>query len=389
MTRKTALVGADILDGETIHYGRALLLDDQLVAGVCSVDGISTDYQILELDGGCLAPGYIDLQVNGGGGVLFNGQPTLEGIETICAAHRAFGTTSVLVTLITDTPEVSRRALSAGIDAARRGVPGFLGLHLEGPHLSTLKKGAHDPALIRPMSQEDLEMLLDAKRQIPNVMVTVAVENVTMRQITTLSRAGIVVSLGHSAATFEEARAAANAGARCATHLFNAMSPLKHREPGIVGAVLQNGALFAGLIADGYHVDPAVMSIALAAKKGPGRLFLVSDAMSTVGIDATSFTLNDRTVRRKNGRLAFDDGTLAGADLTMHQAVRVIQESCGLNEIEASRMASLYPAQCLAISNHLGCLKAGRRADLIHQNTTGEIAGTWIAGKHSTSCAHL
>ncbi len=384
MSRQMAIAGADIFDGESVHHGSALLLDGELVAGICSAEDVPSDHPVQLLDGGLLAPGYIDLQVNGGGGTLFNEQPTLEGIETICAAHRTFGTTAVLVTLITDTPQVTQRAIEAGADATRRAVPGFLGLHLEGPHLSTAKNGAHDPALIRPMSQQDLEVILDAKRRVPNLMVTVAVESVTNSQISALASAGVIVSLGHTAATFEQAQAAINAGARCATHLYNAMSPLTHREPGLVGAALHNASLFAGLIADGIHVDPAAMSIALAAKNGPGKIFLVSDAMSTIGTDATQFTLNGRTVHRRGGRLEFDNGTLAGADLTLNQAVRFIQGAVDLDEYEAHRMASLYPAQCLGIADQVGCLKPGGKADLIHRISGFGIAGTWIAGSYTS-----
>lgn len=385
MSGKTALVGADIFDGETVHRDRALILDDQLIVGVFSVDKIASDCEIHELNGGCLAPGYIDLQVNGGGGVLFNEQPTVDGIEAICDAHRAFGTTSVLVTLVTDTPEVTRQAIEAGVEAARKGVRGFLGLHLEGPHLSVAKKGAHDPALIRPMTRDDVAQLLEARSLLPNLMVTVGVENVTAQDIETLTEADIVVSLGHSAATFEQSQAAAEAGAQCVTHLFNAMSPLTHREPGMVGAALRTGSLFAGLIADSHHVAPAAMAIALAAKDGPGRIFLVSDAMPPVGTDVTHFTLSGQTVHRGDGILTFADGTLAGADLTLHRAVQVIRDSCGLSEDEARRMAGLYPAQCLGIDDHFGLLKAGYRADLVHQDAAGDVVATWIGGKRADS----
>ena len=289
MTRKIALTGATIFDGYCRREGAALLLSDDVISGVAADDAIPPGFECVPLAGGLLVPGFIDLQANGGGGVLFNAEPTVKGIRTICAAHARFGTTALLATLITDTPEIMKRAIDAGAAAHEQRVPGFLGLHLEGPHLSPQKHGAHRLDLVRPMTDRDVDGLLDARKALPNLMVTLAPEAVEDAQITELAKAGIRVSLGHTNATAQRAKQAFEAGARTVTHLFNAMSGLSHREPGLVGALLNTDEAFAGLIADGHHVLPDAINVALRSKKGQGRIFLVTDAMSTVGAEQTVF----------------------------------------------------------------------------------------------------
>lgn len=380
MTRKIALAGATIFDGHASHADAALLVSDGTIAGIVPNDRVPSDFEPVPLAGGLLAPGFIDLQANGGGGVLFNETPTAEGIATICAAHARFGTTALLVTLITDTPEIMRRAIEAGIEAYRRTVPGFLGLHLEGPHLSIEKRGAHHPGLIRPMSDRDVEALREARRALPNLLVTLAPESVEEAQIAALAGAGICVSLGHTNASAAQAKRMFRAGARSVTHLFNAMSGLNHREPGLVGAALNTEAAFAGLIADGHHVAADAVSIALRSKAGPGRIFLVTDAMSLTGTDRTSLILNGRRVIRKDGKLMLEDGTLAGADLDMNSAVKFIAANTALPFEEALRMASLYPAQCLGIENKRGRLMEGMAADIVHLDDMQTVRAVWIGG---------
>ena len=295
-------------------------------------------------------PGFVDLQVNGGGGVLLNDAPTVEGIATICRAHSRFGTTALLPTLITDTPETSRRALAAGAEAAAARVPGFLGLHMEGPHLSAGTQGsARRRASSVRWRRATSRCCRDAVGAMPVLMMTVAPETVGTDQIRRLREMGVRVSLGHSNASCSMARAAADAGASMVTHLFNAMSPLAHRDPGMVGNALDNGSLHAGLIADGIHVDPVAIGIALRAKRGPGHIFLVTDAMATIGTALQSFTLNGRTIYRRNGRLTLADGTLAGADIDMLSSVRFMHETVGLPLDEALRMASRYPAEAIGM----------------------------------------
>jgi N-acetylglucosamine-6-phosphate deacetylase len=380
MSDLLAISGARIFDGQHWHDDAALLAEFGYVTGIAPADAVPGNARRVMLDGGMIVPGFVDLQVNGGGGVLFNNDPSLGAIRTICAAHAQFGTTALLPTLITDTVEVNVAAIAAGAAAYRERVPGFIGLHLEGPHLSVARKGTHDPALIRPMDDADLARIIAAKDLVPNLICTVAAETVTPAQIAALAAAGIVVSVGHSDASYQVASRAFDAGASMATHLFNAMSQLGNREPGVAGAVLDRPAAFAGLIADGIHVHPATIGAALRAKRGPGRIFLVTDAMSQTGTDLVSFTLNGRTITRKDGALRTADGTLAGADLDMIDAVNFMVDRIGLDLNEAVRMASLYPAQAMGIASSYGHLLSGASASFVHLSDHRQVRATWIDG---------
>lgn len=377
---RIAYTGARIFDGEQWWERSALVVDGDRIEGIIAADS-PTDAQRVPMGGGILAPGFIDLQVNGGGGALFNLTPDVATIRTICSAFARFGTTATLPTLITDTPAKNDLAIAAGIEAAEQKVPGFLGLHIEGPHLSVTRKGAHDPKLIRPMEEADLLRYVEGRKRLPNLLVTVAPESVTPNQITRMHEAGIVVSIGHSDAKYADVRTAVEAGATMVTHLFNAQSQLANRDGGVVGAALDMGNVWAGLIADGIHVSEVSIGVALRAKRGPGRIFLVTDAMSPTGTDAESFELTGQTVYRKNGALRLADGTLAGADLTMIQAVGYVHRTLGLPLEETLRMASLYPAQALGVANERGAIKPGLRADLVHLSDELEVRGTLIGGE--------
>lgn len=382
MSDLLAITGARIFDGADWHDDAALLIEFGFVCGIVRRDAIPAHAGRTELDGGMIVPGFIDLQVNGGGGVLFNNAPTLDSIRTICRAHAQFGTTALLPTLITDTVEVNEAAIAAGIAAHEQRVPGFLGLHLEGPHLALSRKGTHDPALIRPMDDADLARLTQAALSLPNLLCTLAVESSSPQQIAALAAAGAVVSLGHTDASYAAAETAFAAGASMATHLFNAMSQLGNREPGLVGAVLDAGQVFAGLIADGIHVHPAAIAVALRAKKqGTGRIFLVTDAMSQTGTDITSFTLNGRTITRADGALRLADGTLAGADLDMIDAVNFMIDTIGLPPDGVFRMAALYPAQAMGIAETHGHLRPRAQASFVHLSDTRQVRSTWISGE--------
>lgn len=380
MSDRFALTGARIFDGDDWHDNAALVVRDGLVEAIVAAGAIPPGVARIETGGGMLAPGFVDLQVNGGGGVMLNDHPDVASIETICRAHAPFGTTALLPTLITDTSEITAAAVAAGSEAAQRKVPGFLGLHLEGPHLSIARKGAHDPALIRPMLDSDQAMLIAARKNLPVLLTTVAPESVEPGQVSALSKAGIVVSIGHSDTRYATARAFAEAGATVVTHLFNAMSQIGNREPGLAGAAIDTGIFYAGIIADGIHVDPATMAIALRAKQGPGKILLVTDAMATIGTDMTSFTLNGRTIHRKEGRLTLADGTLAGADLDMISAVRFMHHVVGLGLDEALRMASLYPAQAIGQSHRLGRFAKGTAANIVSLSDDVDIRSVWIDG---------
>ncbi|RWC71807.1 MAG: N-acetylglucosamine-6-phosphate deacetylase [Mesorhizobium sp.] len=380
MSDRFALTGARIFDGDDWHEGAALVVRDGLVEAMLPLGALPGDIRVIDIGGGMLVPGFVDIQVNGGGGVMLNDHPDVASIETICRAHAPFGTTALLPTLITDTPAITAAAIAAGEAAALQKVPGFLGLHLEGPHLSIARKGAHDPALIRPMTDADQAMLIAARRKLPVLLTTIAPESVDPARVTALAKAGIVVSLGHSDTGHATAKAFAEAGASVVTHLFNAMSQIGNREPGLAGAALDIGTLSAGLIADGIHVHPATIRIALDAKQGPGRIVLVTDAMATIGTDMTSFTLNGRTIYRKDGSLRLADGTLAGADLDMISAIRFMHRTVGLDLSEALRMASLYPAQAIGQSHRLGRFANGTAADIVALSDDLGIGSVWIGG---------
>lgn len=371
-------VGASVFDGERLHADAALVVEGDRIAGIVPVDEAPAGERI-PLGGGTIAPGFVDLQVNGGGGVMLGDRPGVEEIATICAAHARLGALALLPTLITSTPAVTRAVIEAGVSAAGR-VAGFLGLHLEGPHLDPRRKGAHDPSLIRPMTAEDLAVLVSAAERLPVLVVTLAPEAATAAQITALAQAGAVVSLGHSDCAAATAAAAFAAGARMTTHLFNAMSQLGNREPGLVGATLDAEEVRAGLIADGIHVHPIAMRAALAAKRGPDGVFLVTDAMAVAGTGLTSFTLNGRTIHRRDGRLTLADGTLAGADLDFPGAIRVLVGSGLATLPQALAMATSGAAAAIGKPG-LGRLAAGAPADFVWLDDALRLGSVWRRGQ--------
>lgn len=374
------VTGGRIFDGRRFLDSHVLLVAAGKIVALLPEGASLPPLPRLDAKGALIAAGFIDLQVNGGGGVLFNNQPTVDGIATICASHARFGTTALMVTLITDTVELRTAALSAGRAARENRIPGFLGLHLEGPHLSVARKGTHDPALIRPMTEADLAVLVESAGSFGKALITVAPENVTPDQVNRLKTAGYVVSLGHTDVGAAKAITYADAGASMVTHLFNAMSQLGNREPGVVGAALGDGRFSCGLIADGFHVDPLSMGVALRAKQGPARIFLVTDAMSTIGTNEKGFELNGRQVYRRDGRLTLVDGTLAGADIDMLSCVRFVHERLNLPLAEALNMASLYPAEAIGAETK-GQLMAGKDADFIMLDDRLDLLSTWIGGK--------
>ena len=347
--RKVTYLGGPIFDGEQLLDGHAAQFEEGRLAGLRPVAEVPVETETVNLNGDILSPGYTDLQVNGGDGIMFNDSPCVEALRRIAAAHRSLGATRILPTLITDTAETTRMAIDAAVASIEAGVPGIAGLHLEGPHLSVKRKGAHDPSLIRPMTEEDLLLLIDAAGKLPALMVTIAPENVTTRQVRAMADAGMIVSLGHTDASFSTCMEYADAGARCVTHLFNAMSQLGNREPGVVGAAIASGRLSAGLIADGIHVHPASMSTAWVAKTGPAKIFLVSDAMAVAGTDRNEFRLNGRRIQRKRGRLTLEDGTLAGADLDLTTAIRTLSETSGIDVGRALAAATVVPASVIGL----------------------------------------
>lgn len=372
------LKARQVFDGWTLHRNAVVsVTEDGQIAALHPEGSVWPDAeQVTDLGHGILSPGFVDLQVNGGGGVMVGPETDAEQIASICSIHALLGATSILPTLITDTAEVTRSVINAGIEAYRRGVPGFAGLHLEGPHLDPARRGAHDASLIRPMTQTDLSILCDAARALPALMLTIAPESVTTDQIRALQKGGVLVSLGHSGCTAETAKAAYDAGARCVTHLYNAMGALQNRAPGLVGAALTT-PFVTGIIADGVHVAPECLHIALQMK-GPDGLFLVSDAMAVAGTSLDMFQLNGRRIVRCNKRLTLEDGTLAGADISLPHSVAHLA-SLGVDTARALAMASRIPADVIGATRS-GRIVPGARADLVFLSEGFELRTVWRAG---------
>jgi len=356
--------GSAIVEGATVH------VDNGRIASISAAPSPTA----IKLDG-LLAPGFIDIQVNGGGGALFNDSPTAATLATIAAAHRPFGVTGFMATLISDDRAKTAAAIDAVTQAVQAGVEGLLGLHLEGPWLSEPRRGVHPSGHLRKFDAADLDLLC-RKRPFP-LLVTLAPEQIDPANLKALAAAGVIVSLGHTAATSEEVDAALAAGATGFTHLFNAMPPLEGRKPGPVGAALASPASFAGLILDGIHVHPLSARIAFAAKTSR-KLMLVSDAMATVGSKDASMSLFGEKIGLSGGALRTASGTLAGAHLEMSTAVRNAVALLGATPEEALRMASLTPAEFLGVDSERGRIAAGHRADLVLLGPDLDVLETWI-----------
>ena len=378
MTRLTALSGARIFDGKSWHDESAIMVGDGRVLDIVARGTVPADAAMERVEDGMLVPGFLDAQVNGGGGVALNDAPTAETMNRIATAHRPFGTCRMLPTLVTAPPEVTAAALAA----ARGSDPSIVGLHLEGPHLDPARQGVHDGRLMRRLSEADIDRLLAA--DVGRLLLTIAPEQAEPAQVRRLVDGGVIVSLGHSNATSEQAMAMIDAGATGVTHLFNAMSPLQNRAAGLTGAALDAGSTWCGVIADGIHVAPAVLRIALRAKRPPGRLFLVTDAMPSVGSGATSFTFGGRIVQRQGIQLTTtgDNGepVLAGAHLDMASAVRFCVDELEVPLEEALRMAALYPATFLRLDHRHGRIARGYAADIVHLDQTLQVRRTWVGG---------
>ena len=373
-----ALVNARVLHGEGFQSGLAVLVRDGRIQDLLPDDDARLNrVQKHDLGGEYLVPGFIDCQVNGGGGMLFNDAPYVDTIRRIGAAHSRFGTTGFLPTLISDDRCVMRSAVSAVDAAIAAGVPGVLGIHLEGPYLAPARRGIHDAAKFQIPGADDIELLTSLSRG--KVLVTIAPERVPDAIVRKLHASGVLIAAGHTAADYDEMVQALAAGVRGFTHLFNAMSPLHSREPGAVGAALENCDSWCGIIADGQHVHPATLRVALAAKPH-GKVFLVTDAMPPVGSDQTTFTLNGETITCNDGRCVNAQGTLAGSALDMASAVRNTVAQLRVDLAEAARMASTYPAAFLDIAATHGQIAKGYVADFVVLNEAIEVRETWIAG---------
>ena len=373
-----AIVNGCIFDGESVHEYKAVLIEGEHIVAVVDPEQVPADIGAsYDLEGGTLIPGFIDLQVNGGGGVLFTAAPTVDSLRTIGAAHRQYGTTGFLPTLITTRFDVMREAVSAVAEAIAIGTPGVLGLHIEGPFLSPERKGVHDAGKFCQLDQTGFDILTSL--QVGSTVVTLAPELTSPQMISRLVEEGVIVCGGHSGATYAQTRDALAQGLSGFTHLYNAMTPLQSREPGMVGAALEDDDSWFGIIADGHHIHPAAFSVAVAAKKRGGAL-LVTDAMPTVGSPDTSFILDGKTIVASEGRVTNAEGTLAGSDLNMLSAVNNAAEFARLDWFEAVRMASLYPARALGLERELGAIRPGFRASLLALDSAHRIRASWING---------
>ena len=371
----SALINGRVVLGKEVREGLCVVIEDGRIAAV--TDDPPAGIQQVDLGGQLLLPGLIDVQVNGGGGRLFNTDPSVETIEVMAAAHRRFGTTGLLPTLISDDLSVVSTAIQAVDAAIEQGIPGVLGIHIEGPFLSNIRRGIHLASKLQRFDDSFVEVLCSARNG--RTLVTLAPECISPAQITRLVEAGVIVAAGHSDADYETVRAALDAGISGFTHLFNAMSQLTNRAPGMVGAALEDPSTFAGIIVDGHHLHPATFRVALQAK-GIDRLMLVTDAMATVGAGDGEFMLQGRAIRREGDRLVSPEGTLAGSTLTMAAALANAVEQGRLDLASAAIMATSTPAAFLGLGRETGLIEPGLRADLVAIRDDFTVTQTWIGG---------
>jgi N-acetylglucosamine-6-phosphate deacetylase len=371
----TALANARALSAQGWRDDAAVIVENGRIVELAT--RIPPNAEVRDLSGRILLPGFIDCQVNGGGGVLFNDQPDVDGIRAIGAAHRRFGTTGFLPTLISDTADKMRAAIGAVDAAIAENVPGVLGIHLEGPFLSRARKGVHAEKYLHAPDESELRLAESLHRGV--TLLTLAPECVPGDAIRQLARAGVIISAGHSNADYATVRVALDSGVRGFTHLFNAMSPLTSRAPGVVGAALDDPDSWCGVIVDGHHVDAASLRVALKAKPR-GRIFLVTDAMPPVGAADPSYVLNGETITARDGICQTADGTLAGSALNMIDAVRNAIDMLGVPLDEAARMASTYPAEFLGLGATHGRIEAGCCATFTVVDQDLRVTETWIDG---------
>jgi len=375
---REALINGRILSQGQILDARAVVIEDGRIADIVTdEDSALKGLPVHDLRGAFLLPGFIDTQVNGGGGVLFNDDPSVETIRRIAAAHRPFGTTGFLPTLISDDLAKMKRAIEAVDAAVRENVPGVLGIHIEGPFLSPARKGVHDPAKFRTLDEEAFALLTSLKSA--KTLLTLAPEMTTPEMIARLTKAGVIVAAGHTNASYQVMREALAHGVTGFTHLFNAMSPLTGREPGVVGAALSDASSYCGIIVDGRHVHPDVLKLALKCKSYD-RFMLVTDALANVGTGLTSFKLQGATITIKDGVCMDENGTLAGSAMDMSRAVRNAMDLLGMDLPAAVTMASRAPATFLGVSERYGEIAKGLRANFVVADDTLNVKETWIDG---------
>ena len=374
---KQALLGSQIFCGERFYDDHALLVDDKSIVDIVGKNNIPNNFNKMELDQGILAPGFIDLQVNGGGGVLFNNSPNKESLNTIIKAHQFFGTTSIMPTVISDSLEVLEQCITTVTEEIKNN-SSLLGIHIEGPFFNTKYRGVHQKQYISTINSDYLN-LFESLKGFP-VMLTLAPECISSQQLKHLTSLGIKTLAGHSDATYDELDDAIKNGLDGFTHLFNAMGQISAREPGVVGSALHFENTFASIIVDLHHVHPSLIQLAYELKP-TGKLFFISDSMATINHGKPSFELYDEVVNELDGRLVNSEGKLAGSSITQIDAVKNAYQNCNIPLNQALAMASRYPAVYLGIENHLGALKPGYRADLVHFDSNFKVHNAWVSGK--------
>lgn len=376
---KTALTGANVFDGHRVIENAALIYEENSIIGVVPRDEVPADCTITELNGGLLSPGFIDLQINGAGGVLFNNAPDIESLKTMAAAVRPLGVTRILPTIITDDITVTRAAVDACTEASKT-VPGILGIHVEGPFFCLKKNGVHQKDKIRKVGNEDWDWIKKLS-DIPSIL-TLAPDQVSPSDIQKISDLNIRICAGHTNATYDQVVSAHNAGLSGFTHLFNAMRQFSGREPGVVGAALTLKNTWAGMIADGIHVHNASMLHAIASK-GYEQVFLVSDAMATIGSDQKTFELYGERIEEKDGQLVNAEGKLAGSAISLADAVRYCAHTLQLPVEQVLAMATRVPASYLNINSQYGTFASGAVADICHLDDELNVLSVWQDGlKH-------
>jgi N-acetylglucosamine-6-phosphate deacetylase len=382
---KKALVGARIFTGEEFLDDYALVIAGEKIEALVPRAQLDSSIPQAILTGGVLAPGFIDLQVNGGGGAFFTNDTSVDAIQTMLDGHRPTGTTSLMPTLVSDTRAVHQAGVKAVADAVAAGIKGVLGIHVEGPFFDMARRGAHNERYVRTMEQADIDWLVESVKAQHDfkVMLTLAPEHAAPGQIKQLASAGVVVCAGHTDGHYADVIAGLKEGLSGFTHLYNAMRPTIGREPGVVGAALEDANSWCGIIIDGYHVHAASARIAYAAKP-KGKMYLVTDSMSTVGSSEKSFQMYDETIYEKDGCLVNAEGRLAGSAIGMIDAVRLNTEWVGVTLAESLRMASLYPAEFMQADKYLGRVVSNYRADLVHFTDDYRVTHTWIAGECRT-----
>ena len=374
---KQALIGAQLFSGKEFFDNRALLIDGENIIDIINEHDIPKNFEIQKLNGGILSPGFIDLQVNGGGGKLFNNSPDKESLNTIIEAHQHFGTTSIMPTVISDSLNVLKRCTTT-ISEEIENNKSLLGVHIEGPFFNVKYRGVHQKQYINTINSDYLNLFENLK-DFP-VMLTLAPECISTKQLKHLKSLGFKILAGHTDASYDQLEEAIKYGLDGFTHLFNAMGQISAREPGVVGSALTFDNTAASIIVDLHHVHPSLIQMAYK-QKPQGKLFFVSDSMATIHHGEPSFELYDEIVSESKGRIINSEGKLAGSSITQIDAIKNAYQSCNIPLNEALAMASRYPAEYLGVANYLGSLKSGYRADLTHFDLDFQVQNVWVAGK--------